>query len=496
MDLDAYRAAAESFYAERWRAEYRHLAGHEAQYPLEQIYDRHAALFERDAVLALQEQAQASVPGTDEHRRARMLWDFALDGHAGQMSKAIEEELARREVGLTISIDGGAPIGFREAPAVQANEPDADRRAAIGEARERAIAEQLSDLHRQLIESQHATAAGFGFASYCELCEHAKGLDLDALRAQTAAFARATDDRIAEVLDGELQRTVGLGYDQMRRSDIARLRRAAADDDRFPAATLMASLEATLRDLGIEPDAQSNVVFDLEPRPGKTPRAFCEPVRVPDEIYLVLSPVGGREDYAVLFHEAGHTEQFAHADPAMAFEFRCLGEPASTEVFAFLLQHLTDDPGWLERHLGMADGDTLRAFSRASRFVYLRTYAAKLEYELELHGGQQPLAAMADRYVDLRAASLGVPWTADTYLSDVDPGFYCAGYLRAWAFEAHLRRHLRDRFGERWFTVAEAGAALRSWWRDGMRLSAEERLAEVTGETLDFEVLVDDLGLR
>ena len=82
MDFDAYRAAAESFYVERWRAEYRHLAGLDAEYPLEQIYDRHAGLFEREAVLALQERAEASVPGTDEHRRARMLWDFALDGHA------------------------------------------------------------------------------------------------------------------------------------------------------------------------------------------------------------------------------------------------------------------------------------------------------------------------------------------------------------------------------------------------------------------------------
>ena len=36
-----------------------------------------------------------------------------------------------------------------------------------------------------------------------------------------------------------------------------------------------------------------------------------------------------------------------------------------------------------------------------------------------------------------------------TYLSDVDDGFYAANYLRAWALETHLRRHLRERFGER-----------------------------------------------
>ena len=88
-------------------------------------------------------------------------------------------------------------------------------------------------------------------------------------------------------------------------------------------------------------------MLDLESRPGKTPRAFCAPVVPPDEVYLVLTPIGGREDYAILFHEGGHAEQFAHMAPELPFEFRCLGDAAATEVFAFLLQHLTDDPAWL-----------------------------------------------------------------------------------------------------------------------------------------------------
>ena len=102
---------------------------------------------------------------------------------------------------------------------------------------------------------------------------------------------------------------------------------------------------------------------------------------------------------------------------------------------------------------------------------------------------------MADRYSQLLGAGLGVPWAAETFLSDVDPGFYCAGYLRAWAMEAQLRRYLRERFGETWFAVPEAGRVLRSAWRDGLRLNAEEMLQELTGETLDFGILLTDLGL-
>jgi hypothetical protein len=77
----------------------------------------------------------------------------------------------------------------------------------------------------------------------------------------------------------------------------------------------------------------------------------------------------------------------------------------------------------------------------------------------------------------------------------VDPGFYCVCYLKAWALEAYLRSHLHERFGPAWFESAEAGQLLRSLWREGQRLRGEELLSELTGEELDFRVLVADLNL-
>ena len=75
----------------------------------------------------------------------------------------------------------------------------------------------------------------------------------------------------------------------------------------------------------------------------------------------------------------------------------------------------------------------------------------------------------------------------------MDPGFYVACYLRAWALELHWRRALRDRFGERWFERREAGAWLRGLWAQGQRLSAEELLGVALGEELDFGLLADEL---
>jgi hypothetical protein len=96
-------------------------------------------------------------------------------------------------------------------------------------------------------------------------------------------------------------------------------------------------------------------------------------------------------------------------------------------------------------------------------------------------------------YSELLTEAVRMEWPDTTYLADVDPGYYAANYLRAWAFETHLRGVLRERFGERWFTRPEAGDLLRSLWREGQRLSADELLAEVTGEELDFDVMLEEV---
>jgi hypothetical protein len=276
-------------------------------------------------------------------------------------------------------------------------------------------------------------------------------------------------------------------------SDLPRFFRAAVEDGLFPADRLIASLLETLRGLGI--GEQANVVLDVEARPSKSPRAFCAPVRVPQEVYLVIAPVGGRDDFSALFHEAGHTEHYAHVDPELPFEFRYLGDNSITEAFAFLLEHLVEDPLWLERRLGVPDPADAISYARANRLVYLRRYAAKLAYEMELHGPGDSLDQFAERYGTLLGGALQIEWANQTFLADVDPGFYCACYLRAWALETHLRAYLRQEYGPAWFESAEAGAVLRSIWSEGQRLTPDELLERLNGERLEFGVLARDLGL-
>jgi hypothetical protein len=495
MDLDAYRCSAEEFTSELTAEFYRHYAGLTDELEIEAVYARHAALFTRAAVEQVREQAGAPAAGTDERRRRQMLLAFAVEGHLGQATKSLDAEVARREAELSIELDGER-IGYRESAVTQANEPDATRRAQIEEARLALTERELNPLHREALVCQHELAGELGYASYRDMCAALQGIDFEALHRQTQAFALATDASYATVLEPALQRTLGIGLERLRRSDLPRFFRAADTDASFPSDRLTHSFVETMAGLGIDVAAQPGVILDAEWRPKKSPRAFCAPVRAPGEVYLVIAPVGGRDDFAALFHEGGHAEHFAHVDRALPFEFRLLGDNAITEAYAFLFQHLIEDPEWLRRHLGVEEDGALSAYARASRLVYLRRYTAKFTYELELHGPSDGgLDALADRYAELLSGAVRVPWPRQSFLVDVDPDFYCAAYLRAWALEARLRGHLRERFGPVWFEDPEAGETLRALWRDGQRLAPEEMLRELSGEALDFTVLSGELEL-
>ena len=493
MNLEDYRRAAQGFISELTAEYYRHYAGLKDSYEIEPIYLRHAGLFAREAIENLRAVTAKATPGSEDRRRLTMLLDFAVEGFVGEATKSTEAELARREAVLTIELDG-QQAGFRESAVIQANEPDAGRRALIETGRLELIERELGPLYHDLVERQHECATGLGWGSYREMCAECKSLDLDSLRDQTAAFAAGSETSYPELLEPELERTLGIGLSELRRSDLPRFFRVAEQDTHFPAERLVESFIETMRGLGMDVEEQGGVTLDVQQRAKKSPRAFCAPVRIPGEVYLVIAPVGGWDDYSALFHEGGHTEHFANVDPALPFEFRYLGDNSITEAYAFLVQHLVEDPEWLSRRLGIADASALVSHARAQRLVYLRRYGAKLAYELELHSGDGARSALADRYAQLLGDALRIQWPREMFLADVDPGFYCACYLRAWALETHLRSYLEEQFGPAWFESGEAGAVLRGLWQEGQRASPEELLGQLTGQNLDFRVLLEELS--
>src|SRR5207244_4452998 len=214
------------------------------------------------------------------------------------------------------------------------------------------------------------------------------------------------------------------------------------------------------------------------------------PIEVPGRVVLVIQPIGGPEDWRALFHEAGHTEHFANTSPELSVEGRRLGDNAVTEGWAMLFEHLTDDPPWLQRRLDMPRPRDFATESATMTLYLVRRYCAKLLYELELHAAED-VRPLRSRYVEILGDALKIEPSPTDWLADVDGGFYVTEYLRAWAFEAQMHFHLRERYGSEWFAKREAGSLLRELWELGQQPTADELLREVTGSEIEMDAVAE-----
>jgi hypothetical protein len=480
VDLDAYREQADRFIAELDEEYYLHYAGHKETLDLTPIYERHAELTQLERARALGQAADGA--------RSRELWRFACEGYMGDLTRDHQERIARLEAELEAELDG-EKVGYRMLRPTIANEPDRGKRERLEVARNDLTDEHLNSIYLEAHRRTHEAAGELGQPTYLDLYRRF-GMEVDELGEQCRSLLDSTERLWEDIGDRFLRARVGVGLDEAERWDVYRAFRAPVWDSGFPADRMLPALEGTLSDLGIDLKGQENVHLDVEQRPLKSPRAFCAPIEVPQRVMLVIQPIGGVDDWRALFHEAGHTEHFAHTSADLAMEDRRLGDNAVTEGWAALLEQLTSDPAWLSRRLDFPRPNEFAREASAESLYFLRRYSAKLLYELEFHGGADP-GDLQPLYVDLLSDAIKIQPSPTDYLADLDPGFYASCYLRSWAFEAQLRDYLRQRIGTSWFAQREAGSLLRELWSEGQRMTAEEMLAEVTGSKLEMESVAD-----
>jgi hypothetical protein len=481
-ELDAYREQADRFIAELDEEAYLHYSGQKDTYELAPIYERHADLTKLEAAQSL----GLSVDGTTGG--VRELWRFACEGYLGNLTREHAERTATLEAELEVEFEGET-IPFRMLRPTIANEPDRSKRASLEAKRNELVEEHLNPIQLDATRIEHRATPGLGGESYAELYRRF-GFNLDDLATQCRAVLDSTERLYEDAADRLFRERVGIGLAEAERWDVARLFRAPNWDPAFPKERMLAALEGTLSDLGIDLRAQENVQLDIEERPNKTPRAFCAPIEVPQRVVLVIQPIGGPDDWRALFHEAGHTEHFAHTSADLAVEDRRLGDNAVTEGWAMLLQDLVDEPAWLTRRLDFPRPAEFAAEGAAGLLYFVRRYSAKLLYELEFHAVEDPVELSA-RYVEILGDALKINPSPTDYLGDIDSGFYATAYLRSWAFEAQVRTFLRQKFGTTWFTGRDAGSLLRELWSEGQRMNADEMLRELTGEAIEMEAVAD-----
>jgi hypothetical protein len=494
LGVERLRAEGEAFFEALSRELYESYAGLKPAAALQQIYSRYASVLGPDSLAMVREAFLAAAEGSEERRSARLLLDWLAESQSARELAPLDERQIAWEASAVVRLPDGEGVAYQRAAISLANEADRAKRLELEQARNALVAAELAPLRRERLERERDVterlALGDGYIGTWEMLS---GIPLASLRAECEAFLRDTQAMWDDVLPRELRKRLGIEPRDAVRSDALAMFRAPQFDPYFPAAAMEQSIRRQVTEMGIDPLAGGRVRLDTGDREGKRSRAFCAPVRVPEEVYLVLRPHGGQGDWSTFLHELGHALHFAYMRPGLPMEYRWLGDNSVTEGYAMLFDHLMHQRGWLLRYteLGKPRAEEFVRSIAFQELHVLRRYCAKLVYEADLYGGAVPWGAAGELYVERLSAATGFRYDPADAFVDVDPRFYAARYLRAWQLQALLAETLTERYDEDWWRNPRAGPWMcESLFGEGQRELADEQAQRVAGKNLSFAPLV------
>jgi hypothetical protein len=497
LTVERLRRDGQAFSEEISREYYLAASGLKPTAELQPIYERYRDIMSADSLALAVEAFRGAPAESDERRRARMLAEWQAESQSARELAPLDEREIAWEGSAMVVLPDGTRVPFERAPIDMANSADRDFRQALERARASLVQGELAPLRLERFQRERDITERLQLAdSYNATWELLTGISLPDLRAQCEQFLRDTQAAWDETFPEFVKRVLRIDPREATRADALALFRAREFDEFFPAAEMESRVQGQVLEMGVDPSAAGRIRLDTGERPGKRARAFCSPVRVPEEVYLVLRPHGGQTDWNTFLHELGHALHFAYMRPDHPFEYRWLGDNSVTEAYAMLFDHRMQDSAWLTRYAGIRAG-RLREFLRAAGFEelhFLRRYCAKFIYETELYGGTVRWESLPDLYVQLLSGATNFRYSPSEAFVDVDPRYYSARYLRAWQLQAVLNESLVERFDQDWWRNPRAGPwMMQELFGEGQRELAHEQARRVSGSTLSFAPLVREV---
>jgi hypothetical protein len=484
-----------------------------------ETYRGHEALFSTDTLKFLDRALARRTLDADEARALRYLKSYVALEYINLRTSPFDDRIAKATATARARLSWRSePVPYRGLEALAAAEKDPARRREIEAASERIWAEVLNPLMAEKEALVRTLAVEAGYASYIDLAERYRQVDLKALIGEAAAFLHETDALYHQLLEQQAREVLGKPADQVTRADLRFLSQPPRLTKFFPKEMLLESFDQLLEGLGLslETAAGTKIRIDDAPAPEKSLEPVCVPVRVPRDVRLSLSPADGPGAFGAAFHEAGHALHYANTMTPV-LEFQSMGSAAAVEGYAEFFHYMWDDPAWLRRYRKQVEAHNLRSpkhrlsvltdrdIARVVRhrvfwdLYYLRRVAfAKIAYETLVHGGapeltrgviQDPDGDVQEVYRQLFSEAYGIPLTAEEALrfrNDVDPFLFSADHARAFLLAHQLHEALRAKLGPDWYGEPRAGEVLRGLWADGTKWTADEVARQLGASGLSF----------
>ncbi len=492
-ELAKIRKDVESFAQEISREFYLQGAGLKQEVNFKKIYDKRPGLFTNRNLGKIQSALRDQSHNGPETRRLKFFNEAFYGEIMGNLTREYVSQYYQIEAAGKIPFGSGC-VSYRGAMIELLNEKSRGRREGLRGALDEFTDRKVNPILETIFSIERNFVLEMGFRDKIEMFRELSGIDLYALDKVMQGFLKQTEEVYAEALSKLAKQKLNLKIEDLKKHDLLFLTRGEEFDSLFPKDAMLGRISSFVKMMGIDITGSDNIVFDLDARENKSPRAFCSPVRIPKEVYLVIYPKGGEDDYTSFLHELGHALHFAHIDDDLEFEFKWYGDNSVTEGFAMTFDHLTMNETWTKNILGVDSADRPEYFSHRmmNELIMLRRYAAKIHYEIKLNESSG-LDGKKELYGEIFENATKIKHSPENYLNDVDPNFYCARYLRAWMFQSGMHKNLTDEFDPEWFQNPAAGTFLKDMWKMGQKYNADEIAEKYGWESLSMGPLNDKI---
>jgi hypothetical protein len=489
MQIESYRTRLEEFEQNLNRELYRYRSGLKDRLDLVSLYSNYSDFFCLESIREID--SALKIESFESRRKSlEKILLFLMDQYLDFHTAALNEESLRIQAKQNLTWEG-REIPVSHATALLRTESDALRRRKLSERHGKAL-EESAGLRQRKIAQLGAAAADLGFNNYVEARERISGVQYENLLSAYEEILRRFEDGYWERLRVSMEATLGVPFHEAGSWDVAHWEGKNDQPLVFAEGNLLGVVESTVSELGIRPEQSEAVSLDLERTVSKQPGACCIPIRIPDEIKIVMTPGDGSRHYAALMHECGHAYHFAWTSPSLPPEHRLLGDRALSESYAFLIERFLQEREWLTRMLRFPKSESFLRFQALHRIFLIRLCVGNLRFALRIHGNRS-FDDAPHIYSETMQLHTGLRHTPELWSADLADPFACADYLRGWALEAMLREHLCTRYGTGWAGNRSAAGFLKEIWETGLLYRADELCREIGFGDLEPQLLADKL---
>lgn len=458
------------------------------------IFKKYKNLFTREVLDGLKKQINKTENSKSREILERIYFTIA-GSFIGLQTAALDDSIKTYFSKAKVKVRNEELVYFQISPKI-AKEPIFEKREEYEDASASVII-KINPKQQKLLNDEIKLIQNLGFDGYLAYFSQAKKMNYANFYKIVIKIKKETDALWGKVIEKVSKEILARPFKNIRSCHLGYLRSLTNLDNFYPKEKVVATFLAFTKDLGID-DLLVQIEIDDKDRPRKNPRAVCYWPKPPQEVHLVIKPIGGEQDYEAMFHEGGHALHGAAVDAKLPYALKTLSRSgALTETYAFVLEDLVFDPLWLSTYLNVSaySADRIKKQAHFVNLMMLRRYLGKFSYEYEMFlprgkaGSKDKIASGPKFYKKNLDETTGFIHKDINWLSDMDSGFYSADYLRAWIASAQIKDYLKRKFGQKWFINPKAGKFLRSLFARGVTDEVEDVVLRLGYKPWDISFL-------